>query len=293
VWSDEVTRRAEDGSLSWSNVTILPIRDELGNVIHTVYISKEITEQKKAEDEIRRLNEELEQRVVERTAELKATNEELEAFAYSISHDLRAPLRAINGFSSILKENYAPVLDDEGRDYLDKLKLGTLRMDGLITDLLMLSRLGREELSFQRLDIIEIAQKIFADLTKEEVDREFEFFSADCPSIEADKHLLEVLLTNLLANAIKFTRGRQPAEIEFGFQPPEDQPTFFIRDNGVGFDMAYADRLFSPFQRLHSEGEFEGTGIGLAIVRRIVQRHGGSVWIEAEPDKGTTVYFTL
>jgi PAS domain S-box-containing protein len=293
VWSGEVTDRAEDGSEIWRHVRVLPIKDEIGEIIHTVYTSEDITERKQAEEEIRRLNEELEQRVIDRTTELKATNEELEAFAYSISHDLRAPLRAINGFSSILKENYADVLDDEGQNYLDKLKSSTLRMDGLINDLLSLSRLGRKELDFQPMKITPMVSMILADLTNEDPDREFELHVADCPSVNADKQLMEVMLTNLLSNAVKFTRGRQPAVIEFGYQTEADQPTFYLRDNGVGFNMEYADKLFSPFQRLHGVEEFEGTGIGLAIVRRILQRHGGSVWVEAELDKGATIYFTL
>jgi len=293
AWSGETSFQSQDGSMQWRKTTILPITNKEGRIIHTVYINEDITERKQAEEEIHRLNEELEQRVVERTAELKATNEELEAFAYSISHDLRAPLRAINGFSSILGENYAHILDAEGQNYLEKLKLSTLRMDRLITDLLTLSRLGREELNIQQLDITKTVQRIYSDMVKQEADREFEFLASDCPYVEADKHLLEVMLTNLLSNAIKFTRGRQPAKIEFGCLSQDAQTTYFLRDNGVGFDMAYADRLFSPFQRLHGETEFKGTGIGLAIVRRIIQRHSGRVWIEAEEDKGATVYFAL
>ena len=254
---------------------------------------QELIKRERAKKEIQKLNEELEQRVIDRTTKLKATNEELEAFSYSISHDLRAPLRAINGFSAILKENYGELLDEEGNRYLDILRSSTLKMDHLINDLLSLSRLGRREISFQPVNITSMAEQIWSELTKDETDRTFDYKIADCPIVEADNNLLEILLTNLLSNAVKFTRGRDPAVIEFGWLGEEDAPVYFVKDNGVGFNMNYVDNLFGPFQRLHTEKEFEGTGIGLAIVRRIAQRHGGRVWVEAEPDKGATFYFTL
>jgi light-regulated signal transduction histidine kinase (bacteriophytochrome) len=276
-----------DGKIGWFDLRIIPVPEGV------FLLSMDISEKKQAGKEIQKLNEELEQRVIDRTSELKTTNEELEAFSYSISHDLRAPLRAINGFSALLQEEYSGLLDEEGNRYLDTLRNSTLRMDRLINDLLSLSRLGRQEIRFQPVNITSMAEQIFADLIKDEPDRVFDFQLADFPLAEADSRLLEILLTNLLSNAIKFTRGREPAVIEFGKQENEETIEYFIRDNGVGFDMEYVDKLFSPFQRLHSEKEFEGTGIGLAIVRRIAKRHGGRVWVEAEPDKGATFFFTL
>jgi PAS domain S-box-containing protein len=256
-------------------------------------LSSDITERKKIEEELEEHRQHLEKLVEERTRELETVNQELEAFAYSISHDLKAPLRAINSFSAILQEEYSGVLDGGGMDYLNKVRASSLRMSQLIDDLLALSRLGRNELQLMTINLTHITKRIFAEITQDESERNFDFQMMDLPLVEVDVKLIEVLLTNLLTNAVKFTRGRAPAIIEFGFLPEEETPTFYIRDNGVGFDMKYADKLFAPFQRLHTEKEFEGTGIGLAIVQRVVRCHGGRIWVEAELDKGTTFYFTL
>jgi PAS domain S-box-containing protein len=281
------------GAASWISQYFYALKDEHGRVDRVVILTEDITERKAAEEEIRKLNKELEQRVHDRTAELEASNKELESFSYSVSHDLRAPLRAIKGFSTILRENYAEVLDEEGLMYLDRLKASSHKMDRLINDLLALSRLGCYDLSPTSINLTYIAKRVFADLKKEEPDREFHFILTPSPIVFADEHLMEVMLTNLLSNAIKFTRGINPSEIEFGHQENGNGLFFFVRDNGVGFDMKYADKLFSPFQRLHTDNEYEGTGIGLAIVHRIIQRHNGHIWVESIQGQGTTFYFQV
>lgn len=271
----------------------VPLYSPEGSISRILIVVENITERRQTEEEIHKLNEELEQRVAERTAELEATNKELEAFAYSISHDLRAPLRAINSFSRVLKENYTELLGEEGSDYLDKVMVSTLKMDQLISDLLALSRLGRQEFERTTTNLAHIANRVFKELAAKEPKRDIWLNISDLPLVKVDVKLIEVMMNNLISNAVKFTRGSAPAEIELGCLTESETPIFYLRDNGVGFDMKYADKLFSPFHRLHTEREFEGTGIGLAIVQRIVNRHGGEVWVEAKPGKGTTIYFTL
>ncbi len=248
---------------------------------------------RKALEEISRLNEELERRVAERTALLEATNKELEAFSYSVSHDLRAPLRGIDGFSQALLEDYADKLDATGRDYLERLRAGSQRMAQLIDDMLGLSRITRSELRREAVDLSAMAREIAEELRKSQPERCVEFIIAPDIVADGDPKLLRLMLGNLLGNAWKFTGKHTTARIEFGRKEQEGEAVFFVRDNGAGFDPAYSGKLFGAFQRLHSVAEFEGTGIGLATVQRIVHRHGGRIWAEGEVEKGATFYFTL
>ncbi len=243
--------------------------------------------------EVRRMNEALELQVQRRTAQFEAANKELEAFSYSVSHDLRAPLRAIDGFSQVLLEDYGERLDEDGRRYLQRVRLGTQRMGNLIEDLLKLSRLSRGELERRPLDLSGKAERILRDLAQRDPDRAVATAVAPGLTASGDARLVTIALENLLGNSWKYTARTPGARIEFGALAQDGQPAFFVRDNGAGFDMAYAGKLFSPFQRLHAAPEFEGSGIGLALVQRILNRHGGRIWAEAEPDLGATFYFTL
>jgi len=256
-------------------------------------LAREVADRKNAEEEVLRLNRELEARVQERTNKLQQANEELEAFAYSVSHDLRAPLRAIDGFSQVLSNEYAPKADDKMRHYLQRIHNGTARMSQLIEDLLNLSRISRLEMSSRTVDLSALARQVVEDLQQREPERTVAVSIWDDISVEADPRLLRIVLENLLGNAWKFTGKTGNARIEVGMLQEGEKRTLFVRDNGAGFDMAYADKLFGAFQRLHGMHEFPGTGIGLATVQRIVQRHGGRIWCQAAPGKGATFFFTL
>lgn len=266
--------------------------DDAGKPLRLVGVAIDITARKEAEQEISRLNAELEQRVRERTAQLEAANQELEAFAYSVSHDLRAPLRGIRGFSEILLEDHARQLDATGRDLLRRVCESSERMGRLIEDLTELSRVGRSELRWQPVNLSAQADAIAAELRSAEPARAVEFIIQPNLQAEGDECLLKVLLDNLLRNAWKFTRYRPEGRIEFGFAT-RPEPAFFVRDNGIGFDMAHVGKLFGVFQRLHSDSEFPGTGVGLATVERIVKRHGGRVWGAGRINEGATFHFTL
>ena len=248
----------------------------------------------RAEDEIQRLNAELEQRVLERTAELEASNRELEAFSYAVSHDLRAPLRSVSGFTQALKEDFYDQLDDEGREHLERVIQASYQMDQLISDLLHLSRLSRSDMKRQPVDLSALVEGISLELRENEPQRHVEF--AITPGLVApgDARLMRIALENLLRNAWKFTGKCPAARIEFGMEKqPTNGAAYFVRDNGAGFDMAYAGKLFGAFQRLHNTGEFPGHGIGLATVQRVINRHGGRTWATGEVDRGAAFYFTL
>ncbi len=244
--------------------------------------------------EIQRRDAELEQRVADRTAALEASNKELEAFSYSVSHDLRAPLRAIDGFSKALLEDCGQELDEVGTKYLDRVRNATRQMGELIDDLLNLSRLSRAELRRERFDLGAVAKEVAGELQRAQPERRgIEFVIADGMTVEADAQLLRIVLDNLLRNACKFTAKHPQARIELGQKQEGGRRIFFVRDDGAGFDMAHANLLFAPFQRLHRQSDFEGTGVGLATVQRIIHRHGGQIWAEGAVERGATFFFTL
>jgi PAS domain S-box-containing protein len=307
---------------------IVPYRDPVGNVIGVIGISKDITERKQVEIQTKEFSEVLKTKVEERTqelaektqsiektqqalsflmedvneyrselikanTELKEANQELESFSYSVSHDLRAPLRAIDGFSLKLESNYSDVLDKEGRRLINIVRNSTERMAQLIDDLLAFSRLGKVPLRSQEFDMIRLSKEVTQELIGLSPDRTIKIKIASLPPAVGDRNLIKQVLINLVSNAIKFTIHKSPAMIKIGCTSQENENIFYVKDNGVGFDMRYVGKLFHVFQRLHSETEFAGTGVGLAIVHRIIHRHGGKVWAEAELGKGATFYFSL
>lgn len=269
------------------------VHDSTGRPLMAVVAISDITERKRAEEEIQKLNADLEQRVAIRTVELEAANKELEAFSYSVSHDLRAPLRAVDGFSQAVEEDYGTQLPEEGRRYLQAIREGAQQMGVLIDDLLTFSRLSRQPVTEQMVNTAKLVNDVIEELNPRQQGRQVEIRIGELPSCRGDAALLKQVWINLLSNAFKYSSNRNPAVIEIGCELEQGENVYFVRDNGAGFDMQYAHKLFGVFQRLHRADEFEGTGVGLAILQRIVHRHGGRVWAEAALDRGATFYFTL
>ena len=278
-----------DGKVKWVTGVSIPILDDSGKITQHLGTITDITGRKLSEEKIFTLNKELKQQV----AELKITKKELEAFTYSVSHDLRAPLRAIAGYSKMLQEDFEDMLNEEAIEHFEAVIDNTVRMGKLIDDLLSYSRLGNKELKFTKIDIRKLSEEIFKELSQFEPTRKLNVKINELPPTVGDSTMIRQVFSNLLSNAIKFTSTKKDARIEVGYEKIDGQDTYYVKDNGVGFNMKYADKLFGVFQRLHSMEEFEGTGVGLAIVQNIIQRHGGKIWAHSEVNVGTTFYFTI
>ncbi len=283
----------KDGSTFWSETHLRFVRNEEGRVSGILGVGRDITERKLAEQRILHLNQELESRVRERTAQLHAVNKDLESFSYSVAHDLKAPLRAMDGFSRILLDDFQDGLDEQGRHYLNRIRQASSKMSQLIDGLLRLSQVSRQSLFIRHTDLARLAQEAIDELRSSEPGRQLQFTSPKKMIVIADTGLMRIAMNNLVANAWKFTSQRDEARIELGLEERPGETVVYIKDNGVGFENSSAIKLFQPFQRLHRQDEFDGSGIGLAIVHKIIERHHGEIWAESSPGQGARFIFTL
>jgi PAS domain S-box-containing protein len=281
-FEEEGKRVRKDRSEFWANVVISAVRNRSDTLIGFVKVTRDLTERLAAQ-----------QQVLAQAQSLKVANAELEAFTYSVSHDLRAPIRQMEGFSKILGEHLGEEIDPEAAQYLRRIQEASLRMSRLVDDLLQLAQIGRQDPKPRRISLDSLVRDVLTNVRAEITDRNIEWRVAQLPEIVCDPGLIHIVFTNLLSNAVKYTRSREKAVIEIGRVFKDGQTVIYVRDNGVGFDMKYADKLFGVFQRLHRAEEYEGTGVGLATVNRIIRKHNGSIWAEAAPDNGATFFFTL
>jgi light-regulated signal transduction histidine kinase (bacteriophytochrome) len=279
---DEGWRQRKDGSRFWADAVVTALRDENGRLRGFGKVTRDLIERRRAEEELRLRN-----------SQLEAANKELESFSYSVSHDLRAPLRAIDGFSLAILEDYEAKLDEDGKRHLERIRVAVSRMGILIDDMLNLARIARFEMVRDRVNLSKLAEEVVSDLCAAAPERDVSVSIAPDLIVSGDRNLIRIVLQNLLGNAWKFTAARRAASIAFGRTTNSREPAFFVQDNGAGFDMRYADKLFGVFQRMHSDVTYPGTGVGLAIVHRIIMRHGGRIWAEAEAGRGATFYFVL
>jgi PAS domain S-box-containing protein len=293
VFKIEKRYKNKNGRIVFTDISVTLQHDDNNKPLYFMTSIIDITSRKQSEEEILKLNSNLEQRVKERTTQFEETNKELEAFSYSVSHDLRAPLRAIEGFSRIVMEDYSDKLDDEGKRLINVIRHNTKKMDGLITDLLELSRTGRLEMRFVPVNMSDMAKSIYNELASSEVMSTFKFSVSELPEVYADTTLMRQVWINLISNAIKYTLPKENRIIEINGYSENNHFVYSVKDSGVGFNPAYSNKLFVTFQRLHNAGDFEGTGVGLAIVQRIIRRHNGDVWAEGEVNNGSTFFFSL
>jgi PAS domain S-box-containing protein len=281
-FEEEGKRVRKDGSEFWGNIVLSAVRDRNDTLVGFVNVTRDLTERLRAQDQARADDE-----------ALKSANEELEAFTYSVSHDLRAPIRQIEGFSKILGEHLGDGLDPQAAQYLHRIQEGSQQMGRLVDDLLHLAQIGRQRAKPRRVSLDSLVEEVLTNVRAEITDRVIEWRVEPLPAVVCDPGLMKIAFMNLLSNAVKYTRPREKALIEIGQIARDDQTVIYVRDNGTGFDMKYADKLFGVFQRLHRAEEFEGAGVGLATVQRIIHKHNGVIWAEAAPDAGATFFFTL